>query len=405
MVKPISIILVLFLFLNVNAQKDDEKNTFGISFSGFLKTDIMVDSRQTVSVREGHFLLYPSPELTDLADDDINATPNLNMLSIQSRLTGSITAPDAFGAKISGLLEGAFFGHSNGDINGFRLRHAFIKMDWENSSLIVGQYWHPMFITEVFPGVISFNTGVPFQPFSRNPQIRFTNKFDKIFISLTAASQRDFASTGPNGTSSEYLRDSSIPILDINIKYKDETIVAGLGANFKALKPYKEYNQFKVEENISSYSAMAFAKVGVDNVTLKLEGVYGTNLTDMLMLGGYAISDYGSNGNMKYTATKTLSGWADISFGKELLFGLFGGYTKNLGTEDINNGDYFSRGSTIDMVWRISPRIQRQIDKVRIACELEYTTADYGIPNFDGEVENTSSVSNLRLLVAAFLFF
>ena len=243
MVKPISIILVLFLFLNVNAQKDDKKNTFGISFSGFLKTDIMVDSRQTVSAREGHFLLYPSPELPDLVEDDINATPNLNMLSIQSRLTGRITAPDAFGAKISGRLEGAFFGHSNGDINGFRLRHAFIKMDWENSSLILGQYWHPMFITEVFPGVISFNTGVPFQPFSRNPQIRFINKFDKIFISFTAASQRDFSSTGPNGTSSEYLRNSSIPILDINIKYKDENIVAGLGANFKTLKPYKEYNQ------------------------------------------------------------------------------------------------------------------------------------------------------------------
>ena len=167
MIKTVAIALFLFFCINIFGQ-NDEKNYFGISFGGFVKTDLIFDSRQTVSVREGHFLLYPQPESMDLAGDDLNSVSNLNMLSIQTRLSGNITAPDAFGAKISGKIEGAFFGHSNGDINGFRLRHAFVKLDWENTSLLSGQYWHPMFVTEVFPGVVSFNTGVPFQPFSRN---------------------------------------------------------------------------------------------------------------------------------------------------------------------------------------------------------------------------------------------
>ena len=120
------------------------------------------------------FCLYPSPESFDVNKVDINDNPGFNILSIQSRLTGKITGPDAFGAKTSGQLEGEFFGTADGDVNGFRLRHAFVKLDWEQTSLLVGQTWNPMFITELVPGTVSFNTGAPFNPFARNPQIRFS---------------------------------------------------------------------------------------------------------------------------------------------------------------------------------------------------------------------------------------
>ena len=43
--------------------------------------------------------------------------------------------------------------------------------------------------------------------------------------------------------------------------------------------------------------------------------------------------------------------------------------------------------------------------KTRLAAEFEYTAADYGTANNQGEVENTYNVSNLRLLLAAYLFF
>jgi hypothetical protein len=280
-----------------------------------------------------------------------------------------------------------------------------VKLDWENTSLLVGQYWHPMFITEVFPGVVSFNTGVPFQPFSRNPQIRLVNRFNDLFLSITAATQRDFSSTGPNGATSSYLRNAVIPMLDANLKYKSGKTVAGIGINYKSLRPYTELDGYQVDENVSSYSGMAFAKFGTDQMTVKLEGVYGTNLTDLVMLGGYAVKSRGNRGEIEYTSAKTLSGWADISFGKTVIFGLFGGYTMNMGTEDTNNGTYFSRGSNIEYVWRVSPRIQYQIQKVRFAGELEYTTAAYGAPDANGEVQNSSTVENIRVLMAAYLFF
>lgn len=375
----------------------------------------MFDSRQTISAREGHFNLYPAAEMLDANGKDINAEPNLNMLAIQTRLKTVISGPDAFGAKTSGVVEGAFFGHSNADINGFRLRHAFVKLNWQETSLLIGQTWHPMFITEVFPGVVSFNTGVPFQPFSRNPQIKLTKKLNQLSISFTAASQRDFTSTGPQGATSSYLRNSAMPILNSTIKYKSEKIVLGAGINYMTLTPrlYTSNNYsadpvitYKADETVTSFAGIAFAKYASNNVTLKAEAIYGTNMTDLLMLGGYAVKSKNvTTGAEKYTATKTMSTWADLSYGKDFGLGLFAGYTKNMGTEDKNIGHYFSRGANINNVIRVSPRLQYQMGKTRFAGELEYTAAAYGKADINGQVKNTKNIQNIRLVIAAYLFF
>ena len=410
-----TLLLLVLLVSALIAQTKTEEKKFGIDFSGFVKTDLMFDSRQTVTAREGHFLLFPSPEVLDANGDDINAKANLNMLSIQTRLKGTITAPDAFGAKINGVLEGAFFGHSNGDVNGFRLRHAFVKLTWENCNLLIGQYWNPMFITEVFPGTISFNTGVPFQPFSRNPQIKFTRVAGDVHIGLTAFSQRDFTSTGPNGASSIYLRNSAIPTFDLNIKYVSKNLVAGVGGNFKSLVPKTSViaaagadsgKTFETDERINSIAFLGFLKVVSDKFTFKVEGVYGGNMTDLLMLGGYAVKSVDLNtGIEEYTSIKTLSAWTEFIYGSAFQVGLFAGYTKNLGADDNIAGSVYARGTNIESIIRVSPRAQYSAGKTRFACEVEFTSAMYGVADVKGKVENSEAVSNLRLLVAAFLFF
>jgi hypothetical protein len=78
---------VFFLFSSILFAQTDNQS-FGISFSGFVKTDLMYDSRQVVSIREGHFLLYPQNESPDINGDDINDKSSFNILSIQTRLNG-----------------------------------------------------------------------------------------------------------------------------------------------------------------------------------------------------------------------------------------------------------------------------------------------------------------------------
>ncbi|MEK7257440.1 MAG: hypothetical protein AAB316_21980, partial [Bacteroidota bacterium] len=262
---------------------------FGIKLGGFVKVDYMFDSRQTVAPREGHFNLFPAAASKGADGEDVNATPNFNMLAIQSRLKGTITAPDFFSAKTSGVIEGEFFGHTDADINGFRLRHAFVKLDWAKSSLLFGQTWHPMFVAECYADVYNFNTGAPFQPFSRNPQIRFSTK-GKVKIIAAAMSQRDFASRGPNPStgvaeqSSAFLRNAVIPNLHGQLQFGNEKVTAGAGVDYKAIKPrLKDLKGNKTDETVAGLSYIAYLKVKAGKMTWKVEGTYGENLADHIM--------------------------------------------------------------------------------------------------------------------------
>ena len=433
--KKIFFALLLIVSSTINAQEKKEVPLFGIKFSGFVKTDVFYDTRQTVSIREGHFLFYPDNISLDVNKNDINATSNFNMLSIQSRLKGTITGPSAFGAKTSGVLEADFFGNENtnfSDANGFRLRHAFVKLNWKSTELLAGQYWHPMFIAESFPGVISFNSGAPFQPFSRNPQLRLTQKMNTLSLIATIFSQRDFQSNGPDGGSTKYLRNAGVPNVNFQLQFKPDSTehVFGIGIDYKILVPrlFSEVTvtpastkidtiswvvkqipavtaRYKVNENISSVSAFIFAKLIFKPITIKLEGVLARNAHDLSMIGGYAvraISDV-TTGNVTYSNLTTGSVWTDIQTnGKKIQNGLFAGYTKNMGSNDSVKGAIYARGSNIDYVYRIAPRIVFISGKFNIALENEYTYAMYGKANGNkkGGVTNGKGIANTRVLLA-----
>jgi len=428
------IILLSIIILPLLGLSQEEKK-FGIKFSGFVKTDIFFDSRQTVTARDGHFLLYPMNENMDINGDDINASSQFNMLAIQTRLKGTITGPDVFGAKTTGLIEGAFFGNIQNDINGFRLRHAFVKLSWEKSELLVGQYWHPMFVTSCFPGTVSFNTGVPFQPFARNPQVRFTKKFGNINLIGAAMTQVDFSDFGPAGVSTKYIIDASIPELNLRLEYKGDKLLVGAGVNYKTLKPrlsipndptttMPEGHTVKVNDKATGTSFFGYIKFKTEPVTFKLYGVSGQSMFGMTNIGGYAESEIitlETNSQDKpiigynYTPYKTTSFWTDIhTNGKTWQFGLFGGFSQNGGTVDKidTNGAKYTRGGNIDYVYRLSPRVTYSVGKFRIAPEIEYTVTAYAHPDDDGnmydekgKVTNSQEVGNFRFLIGVYFFF
>lgn len=377
---------------------------FSVSFKGFVKLDAMFDSRQTVTAREGHFLLYPAAEVKDANGDDVNDKANFNMLAVQTRLTTVIKGPDAFGAKTSGVVEGAFFGHSNADINGFRLRHAFVKLAWENTSMTFGQTWNPLFVTACFPGVVSFNTGVPFQPFARNPQIRLEQNFGGTKLIAALYSQRDF--TSPGGSTS--LRNNVIPTAHVQLQFKAGDHVFGAGVDYKSLVPkIVTASGLKTDQSIVGTSFIGYGALKFGDTKLKFEGIYGQNLFDLLMLGGYATSKVnGTTGDEEeYTPYNNLSLWTELVFGGNFEKGIFVGYSKNNGTTDDIAGATYARGTTIDNLFRVAPRLVWKSGKTRFATEFEYTSAAYGTPDIKGKVKDTTAVSNLRVLFAVYYFF
>lgn len=398
------IILAAMLSNYINAQSND---AFGVKVSGFLKTDIILDSRQTIGAREGHFLLYPANVNLDVNGNDLNDISSFNTLAIQSRISAKVTAPDALGAKTGGMLEGEFFGTTEGDINGFRLRHAFITLKWNSTTLLVGQTWHPMFITDVFPQVVSFNTGAPFQPFSRNPQVRITHSIDNFNLIAALCSQRDITSTGPIGYSTSYLKNAVLPNAHFQLQYNSSNLVAGSGIDYKKLVPRIEtVKKIQTDESVSSYSLLGYLKIKTESADFLFEGVYGGNNSDLMMLGGYGVTNTDPNtGIENYSATKAFSVWTDINFGKDIQPGIFIGYSKNLGSDDEIKGAIYSRAGNIDNLFRISPRLVINSGKFRVAAEFEVTSAAYGTTDNYAKVANTKTVTNYRGLMGVYLFF
>jgi hypothetical protein len=422
--------LLLFIPIISFSQEKKEEPKYGINFSGFIKNDFFFDSRDNYTLREGHFLLFPKEKNLDSDGNDINDKTSFNFLSIQSRLTGKITAPDAFGAKTTGILEADFFGNENTnfiDANGFRLRHAYVKLNWENTELLAGQYWHPLFVPGCFSGVISFNTGAPFQPFSRNPQIRLTHKLGKLSISGALSAQRDFTSA----LGSAPLRYSSIPNISTIFSFENKDVdkktdlLAGIVLDYKTIQPLltttKGGKTFINNEKVTGRSVSAFLRYKNPSFTFKLQGIYGENLYDLTMLGGYAvkaITDTAKN-TVSYTTINAITGWTEFQTnGEKIQFGLWAGYTQNIGANDsilnykIGITD-LSRGSNVKSIIRVSPRVVFIQGKFNFATEFEYTTASYATKEQDGTlnrdvfgvVTKTENVTNMRLLLSVIYNF
>jgi hypothetical protein len=406
----------LFMFMNSYCQiSNNEKAGMKIKFSGFIKYELFADTRQTVSVREDLVDLYPENVLSDAGGNDVNAVHSLNMLSIHSRVRSSITGPVLLGARSGGLVEADFYGNENknfSDLNGLRLFNAYIKFDWGKTQLLAGQYWHPMSIVGFFPNVVSFSVGAPFHPMSRNPQIQIVQTLGKLKVTGSMLSQRDFTGTGPAGPGSQYLRNSGIPNLHLQVQCGTDTSViqAGAGIDYKKIVPelYTENNEgeiYATKESLTGISVMGFITAQTKHLLVKAQGIYAQNGYDLLMLGGYAVKKVTSEqtGAKEFSNLNTVSAWADFqTVGGKFVAGLFCSYSKNLGCGETIEGPFYARGPDIGSLYRVAPRIIYEKQPVTISLEGEYTTAGYGTANGDGKggVTETNPVSNFRSLLS-----
>jgi len=414
-------LMLYFLFLSLPAlAQGDDQDSFAVKFGGFIKNDFFYDTRQVVAAREGHFMLWPARPLLDQDGHDINDVPSFNFLSIQTRLNAVFTAPEVKGFKITGMVEGAFFGHSNPDINGFRLRHAFVRLQRNTSEFLFGQFWNPLFFTTSFPDVVSFNTGVPFQPFSRNPQIRYTFSTNGISLVAAALSQRDFANVGPAGASSVYLRNAATPDLHLQVHYKlskpdnPTSLTTGAGIAWKKIVPELVTPQgYKTNASVSGTSFSGYARLDMPALVVKAQYVLGQNANDLLMIGGYGVIQETDQitGIREYAPLKTQQIWLEAhTTGKVFQSGIFIAMSENLGaTTDLLPGTTVTGlGTDIKSLFRVSPRFLYNLGKARFALECEYTRATFGTVIIDqqrrGIPVDVENVANLRLLFAVYYF-
>ncbi len=392
------------------------------SFSGHILYLLFGDTRQMVGEAADFVVLVPEKKLFDACGKDINARGQFNSSMLETRMRIELHGPDIFGAHSFGYLEGDALG--NGIlINRWRIRHAYVKLSWNSVSILMGQFWHPMYISdgECYPNTVGFDGGAPIEPFSRQPQLRITKKWEHVRLITTAAAQLAFTNNGPLGFSSTYIRDAVIPNLDAQLQwFKDENNLIGVGVDYKRLVPRLVSNDnIKVHESISSVSVIGYASGLFGDFHIASKVGYLQNTTDLFTLGGYAVSCVSpTTDERSYANIRNAIFWVDMELQKKWSPGLFAGYTKNLGAtkpiiQSITNQQTGNTESTlytlldgnIDYVFRVSPRLRYNADPVTLAGEINFIRAAYGCIGPKGKVSNTDPVNGVRIALGAYLFF
>lgn len=352
------------LFSNLFSQE----KKFGFEFYGWVSPQYFINSHEIVEARDGQLSLYPKPADYDENGKDKNQNTNQNFSAAASRFGARIFLNDILGAKVVGNLETDFTGQSDANMHLLRLRQANVKMSWEKVSLTMGHGWSAFCVPEMMPAMQDLNNGAPFHPFSRLNHIRVDYSPLKILnIVATAGWQRDYASIGIGG-GRDYKQQSfaSIPELNLQLQIKTTNLFAGVGAEYKELKPNKDINN-----TLSSFAYTAFLNYKNKDFNLKLQAISGGNLNDYCMVGGF----YQKEEN--YFPTTINSLWCDVSYslGRITPALFIAGATHDFDRTYINT---YGSGMSVENLYRIAPRVDFFLNKdLFFTLTLEYTNVKY----------------------------
>lgn len=392
--------------------------TVAVKFGGFVRIDYFYDTRKSTGAVEDLFSFFPLDHQYDSRGHDQNKIAR-NYLSAQStRFNALFTGPELLKAKTSSFLE---FDFTGGNTFNVRLRHAYIKLNWPKSELLIGKTWSPLTST-ILPSVLGLHTGIPFQPFGRGDQVRFTYKAGKVKLLGAAFYQSEHRSfsysnslTSEVGQLTDNVISNPLPDLHFQLHYSSGSFFAGVVTEYKVIMPAVETKGtagiFSTNETISSYAAGGFAEFKNKKLTVKGSSIYGQNLSELFQQGGYAVTSLDSlTGNRKFTPSNSISSWIDIIYGEKILFGLFGGFQKNLGfNQNIlsGKGTFLGRWQNIDHIYRIAPSVKYVTGRLVLGAEIDFNVVAYGTVEYldMGKVKNAHEVSGVRgLLTASFLF-
>ena len=228
--------LLTFIFFSFSTFLFAQEAVNNFKIYGFVRNDFYFNSRINTESIDGLFYLYPKPISLNPAGVDLNAVPQAEMLSVNTRIGVDFDGSSIMRAKSSAKIEADFAGFGT-SYYVLRIRQAYLKLNWNKTELLIGQTWHPLF-GNVNPTVLECDAGAPFQPNNRSPQIRLTHNLNST-ISLIASAiyEMQYLSQGPLGASASYMKNAILPDLFIGTECNTKHWISGVGFDFKTIKP------------------------------------------------------------------------------------------------------------------------------------------------------------------------
>ncbi len=386
---------------------------------GFIRNYFTFDSRESMSGTGDMYNYQPKDVSPNAYGDDLNAISTFRFLSLTTRVGLNIVGYQWRGTEFGAKIEADFYagldkvGSGTHKLTGtaqFRLRQAYLTLGWDSLKmgkdfarvdLTIGQTWHPM--AADLSDVIALNSGAPFGPFNRSPQVKMDARLGK-FVTLTAAGlwQMQYISQGPDGASAEYIAYSKTPEAYLGLSVHDKGVLFRVGADVLSISPRHLGTdaggvKVRVNDRITTASPFLYLQYKKGEFSVKAKTIFAEAGEHMNMNGGYGVKKVNADGSWEYTPTRTSSSWISLVYGgkvgkqedkhpQKLQGILFGGYIHNFGTkEEIIDADndgkldyYYPRGNNMNQMWRLSPTLLYTVGKFQLGLEYEITSVQYG---------------------------
>lgn len=386
---------------------------------GFIRNYFTFDSRESMSGTGDMYNYQPKDVSPNAYGDDLNAISTFRFLSLTTRVGLNIVGYQWRGTEFGAKIEADFYagldkvGSGTHKLTGtaqLRLRQAYLTLGWDSLKmgkdyarvdLAIGQTWHPM--AADLCDAISLNSGAPFGPFNRSPQVRMDARLGK-FVTLTAVGlwQMQYISQGPDGASAEYIAYSKTPEAYLGLSVHDKGVLFRVGADVLSICPRHLGTdaggvKVRVNDRITTASPFLYLQYKKGEFSVKAKTIFAEAGEHMNMNGGYGVKKVNADGSWEYTPTRTSSSWISLVYGgkvgkqedkhpQKLQGILFGGYIHNFGTkEEIIDADndgkldyYYPRGNNMNQMWRLSPTLLYTVGKFQLGLEYEITSVQYG---------------------------
>ena len=442
MKRIITIVLCALLLVPASAQevskqekKEAAKSHLKQHFKvyGFIRNYFTYDSRESISGTGDMYNYQPKDEswnqtpeqaaTSGVERQDLNAVSTFRFLSLTTRVGVNIVDYKWRGTEFGGKIEADFYAglstkgtgsHSLSGVAQLRLRQAYMTMAWDSLKmndkdyarveLAIGQTWHPM--AADLCDVIALNSGAPFGPFNRSPQVKLDARLGK-YVTLTGSLlwQMQYLSVGPdNIQSGEYIAYSKTPEAYLGLSLHTNGFLMRAGADVLSISPRHQGTvngvKVNVKDRITTASPFIYLQYKKGDFSIKAKSIFAEAGEHMNMDGGYGVKAVNADGSWEYTPIRHSTSWVSIVYGgkvgaqedkhpQKLQGILFGGYIHNFGTKDplvdvngdgkIDKTEYFTaRPNNMRQMWRLSPTLLYTVGKFQLGLEYEITSVHYG---------------------------
>lgn len=340
---------------------------------GFIRNYFTYDTHESSAGTEDLYYYMP-------VDSDNPGTANF--VALTSRIGLDVKGYEVEGYKVGAKMEADFYCKS-GTTAIMRMRQAYLTLAKGSRSWKLGQAWHPL--AADLPDIFSLESGAPFNPFSRTPQINFEYA-PADWLSLTAAAiwQMQYVNVGPEGNTANYIKRSGIPEAYVGLNFKAGSNIVRLGADVLSISPYA--NTRLTTANFFQYGQFKFG-----NWDVKEKVTYMNDGSHLNMVGGYGISSMDRvDGPREFTASRNLSSWMTVAYkrSKTWVPSLFLGYIKNFGTPYAvidpviapKDGYFWAKNNAnkVSQMFRVQPELLYNLGKVQFGAEYMLTGVEYG---------------------------